>query len=132
MTLSFWQDLEDGQTEVETELTYSEAEPPPYRFDETVKRLCLIKWSKIPAFDDLPTWRNTQDKVIRHLCYEVRMVADGTSLDFAIYHQSKRVASQNVAIDFEGSGRPRMPGSAVTDKVHHLHRTNAGPLTPDH
>lgn len=104
---TFWQDLEHEEGEITTELVYSDAKTPPTRCDDSVKRLCLIRWAKIPLFQKLPSWQNTEGKVLHQICYEVRMVAQGASLDFAIYHNRKRMASQSVAVDFDTSGHTK-------------------------
>ncbi|PNY28423.1 Uncharacterized protein TCAP_01645 [Tolypocladium capitatum] len=106
---AFWQDLESPTDTIETELVYSAAAAPPDRCDASVKRLCMIRWSKVPAFDSLPTWQNGKRKVFRHVCYEVRMVTDGASLDFQIFYEGNMVAAKNVDVDFTGSGTAYRP-----------------------
>ncbi|POR38244.1 Uncharacterized protein TPAR_01548 [Tolypocladium paradoxum] len=106
---AFWQDLEKPTDSIETELVYSTAHDPPDRCDASVKRLCMIRWSKVPAFDSLPTWENKKQKVFRHICYEVKMVTDGASLDFQIFYEGNMVASKNVDVDFTGSGTAYRP-----------------------
>lgn len=88
---------------------YSAAKNPPDRCDASVKRLCMIRWSKVPPFDSLPTWENKKHKVFRHICYEVKMVSDGVSLDFQIFYEGSMVASKNVDVDFTDSGTAFRP-----------------------
>lgn len=83
---------------------YSAAVKPPYRCDSSVKHLCMIRWSKVPDFDKLPVWKNKRGKMVRQVCYDLRMVPDGASLDFQIFHEGTMMASRNVNIDFTGSG----------------------------
>ena len=101
---AFWQDLEDPDDEIVTEIIYSCAETPPKRCDESVRRLCLIKWSTIPNFDDLPIWTNNKHKEYRQICYEVQMLFDGAQLAFTVTYDGHEVAAQNVVVDFS-SGR---------------------------
>ncbi|CAH0049475.1 unnamed protein product [Clonostachys solani] len=103
---SFWQDFTEPDTEIKTELVYSEAEVPPSRCDDSVKQLCEIKWERIPGFNTLPLWTNTEGQELRQLVYELQMASDGVSLDFAIVHKGKRVVSKNVSVDFEKVSQP--------------------------
>lgn len=63
--------------------------------------MCLIKWTDIPDFGKLPVWKNDSSKVVRQIYYDVKMVTDGGSLDFAVYYEGKRVASKNVSVSYE-------------------------------
>lgn len=101
---TFWQDLEYPEEEIVTELIYSLAFTPPMRCDESVKDYCRIRWSKIPNFHELPEWKNKKGQSFRQICYEIRMITDGVSLDFQIFHNRTMVASKNVAVDFHGGG----------------------------
>lgn len=103
---TFWQDFPEPDTEIKTELVYSDAEVPPSRCDDSVKQLCEIKWENIPGFNTLPVWTNTEGQELRQLVYDLQMVSDGVSLDFAIVHKGKRVASKNVSVDFEKVSQP--------------------------
>ncbi|CAG9937945.1 unnamed protein product [Clonostachys rosea f. rosea IK726] len=103
---TFWQDFPEPDTEIKTELVYSDAEVPPSRCDDSVKQLCEIKWENIPGFNALPVWTNTEGQELRQLVYDLQMVSDGVSLDFAIVHKGKRVASKNVSVDFEKVSQP--------------------------
>lgn len=109
--MSFWQDFEVEPESIQTELIYSEAPQAPKRVDDSVKPLCTITWFRVPEFKKLPSWTNREGKVLRQVCYEVRMISDGDSLDFAIYYKNKRVAAQNVAVDFRKAARLRDPES---------------------
>ncbi|KND95002.1 hypothetical protein TOPH_00406 [Tolypocladium ophioglossoides CBS 100239] len=106
---TFWQDLENPTDTIEIELVYSTSHNPPDRCDASVKRLCMIRWSKVPAFDSLPTWENKKQEVFRHICYEVKMVTDGASLDFQIFYEGNMVAAKNVDVDFTDSGTAYRP-----------------------
>ncbi|KJZ76719.1 hypothetical protein HIM_04055 [Hirsutella minnesotensis 3608] len=101
---SFWQDFQEPQDYIETELVYCNAENPPSRCDDSVKRLCVIRWSRVPNFDTLPKWKNKKGQEFRQVCYELRMVPDGDSLDFEIFYEGTMVASKNVQVDCSDSG----------------------------
>ena len=100
----FWYDIEGPEEEITAELVYSSARRSPSRCDETVKKLCVVKWRDIPPYDSLPTWINAAGQELRQVRYEIRIVCSGASIDFAIYYEDQRVASQNVSVDFEDSG----------------------------
>lgn len=102
--LEFHQDFESPAGEIVTNLIYSNSLQPSGRCDETVKELCQLRWSRIPKFDDLPTWTNNKGRVIRRLAYVIKMTSNGVSLDFEISHDDKIVASKNVAADYSESG----------------------------
>ncbi|KOS18874.1 hypothetical protein ESCO_000809 [Escovopsis weberi] len=96
--------LSDPNDEIVTELIYSTAAAPPTRCDETVRTLCVIRWSRVPDFEALPSWVNAKGETFRTVHYDVKMVANGVSLDFEISHEGTVVASKNVAVDFDTSG----------------------------
>ncbi|KFA54890.1 hypothetical protein S40293_08558 [Stachybotrys chartarum IBT 40293] len=98
---SFWQDLDAPLEEVVSELVVSDDLVPPSRLTGSVRKLCLIKWTDIPDFGKLPMWKNGSGKVVRQICYDVKMFTDGGSLDFAVYYEGKRVASKNVSVSYE-------------------------------
>jgi hypothetical protein len=100
----FYQDFESPASEIVTNLIYSNSLQPSERCDETVKELCQLRWSRIPKFDDLPTWTNNKGRIIRRLSYVIKMTFNGVSLDFEISHDDKIVASKNVAADYSESG----------------------------
>ncbi|PHH86733.1 hypothetical protein CDD83_9820 [Cordyceps sp. RAO-2017] len=111
----FWQDLEEPGDCIETEIVYSTTgDRPSYRFDGTVQHLCTIRWSKIPPFSSLPVWTNAEGKEIRQVCYEVRMVPDGATLDFVIFYDGAMVASKNVDIDCTPRGASRLRRVALS------------------
>ncbi|RCI14700.1 hypothetical protein L249_6937 [Ophiocordyceps polyrhachis-furcata BCC 54312] len=96
---AFWQDVEAPEGEVSTEIVISTASPPPYRFNGNVSRLCLIRWAKVPNFASLPRFTNPAGKVVRQIPYEIRMVPNGMSLDFEIFHDNVMVASKNISVE---------------------------------
>jgi hypothetical protein len=102
--LSFHQDLEKPATEIVTYLIYSNSPIPSERCDDTVKELCQVRWSRVPEYEDLPTWKNNKGCIIRKLVYVIKMTSNGVSLDFEISHEDKIVASKNVAVDYSESG----------------------------
>ncbi|KAK2006639.1 actin-like ATPase domain-containing protein [Colletotrichum eremochloae] len=78
-------------------LYYSASWPTPGRKDSTVKHLCTIIWNKKVDFESLPTFTNPAGKVYYRLSYDIEMTCDGTSLDFTVFHDGKRVAAKNVS-----------------------------------
>ena len=104
VTASFFQLLEKAEEVLTTDLVYSDGLVAPRRHDDTIKKLCQIKWSHVPKFEDLPVWTNKKGKKYRQVEYEIRMAIDSGYIDFQVFYQDKMVASKNVAVDFEGSG----------------------------
>ncbi|KAK1960022.1 actin-like ATPase domain-containing protein [Colletotrichum sublineola] len=82
-------------------LYYSASWPTPGRNDSTVKHLCTIIWNKKVDFESLPTFTNPAGKVFYRLSWDIEMTCDGTSLDFTVFHDGKRVAARNVSVEFE-------------------------------
>ncbi|KAI9166988.1 Heat shock 70 kDa protein 12B [Paramyrothecium foliicola] len=97
---TFWQDFEKPEDDIVTELVVCMDDNPPSRCTPAVKELCKIRWSKIPNFASLPTWKNRQGQVYRQVQYDIKMTMDSGSLDFAVYHNGIRMASQNVSVEF--------------------------------
>ncbi|EEU45996.1 uncharacterized protein NECHADRAFT_79049 [Fusarium vanettenii 77-13-4] len=97
-----WQELSSPDDEVTVDIVFSDAETPPKRQDGTVKPLCEIKVPHIPNWDKLPLWKNSNGEEFRHFGYELCMVSDGTSLDFSVYHNKRKIAAQSAS--FESSG----------------------------
>lgn len=100
----FHQDFNEPVDSISTCLIYSNAINPSVRCDETVKELCHIRWSSIPKYDDLPSWKNSKGQLVKRLDYIIKMTSNGVSLDFEISYKGKIVASKNVAVDYSESG----------------------------
>ena len=140
VTRSYWQDFPEPASEVVIDLVYSINPTPSRRFDETVKSLCRIEWSKIPIFSSLPKWQNENGTLFRKLAYDITMTVVGSSLDFAIYYKGRRMGSQNVAIKFEDGVAPKREANhscneartneAVQPNIDmgHQHQPDIGPL----
>lgn len=64
----------------------------------------MIRWSRIPSFDELPIWTNAKGETFHQVRYEIRMVPDGASLDFEVFYEGVMVASRNVQVDCTDSG----------------------------
>ncbi|KAL6696176.1 actin-like ATPase domain-containing protein [Trichoderma pleuroticola] len=100
----FHQDFNEPVDSISTCLIYSNALNPSRRCDDTVKELCHIRWSSIPKYDDLPSWKNSKGQLVKRLDYIIKMTSNGVSLDFEISYKGKIVASKNVAVDYSESG----------------------------
>ncbi|KAF4966515.1 hypothetical protein FZEAL_10639 [Fusarium zealandicum] len=97
----FWQDLTSPEQDIEVEIVISDATKPPHRKDNTVKSL--------------------DGKVFRRMTYSLRMISDGSSLDFAIYYKNRRIGSQGVSFDTTSSsadpGRARQSLKTMTHQT---------------
>lgn len=51
--------------------------------------------------DSLPTWTNKQGKVFHKLEYNIEMTCDSGAVDFAIFHNGKRVGGQHIEVEFD-------------------------------
>ncbi|RSM02208.1 hypothetical protein CEP52_008083 [Fusarium oligoseptatum] len=97
-----WQELSSPDDEVVVDIVFSDAEKPPKRQDETVKPLCVIKLPEIPSWSKIPRWKNSNGEEFRHFEYELRMISNGTSLDFSVHYNNRKIATQSAS--FESSG----------------------------
>ncbi|KAH7170827.1 hypothetical protein EDB81DRAFT_909517 [Dactylonectria macrodidyma] len=86
---------------LETEIYYSQSVPPPSRMDDNVHRLCTIKWNQKFQLDSLPTWTNNVGNVFHILSHEVVMTCDEGTVEFTINHAGKRIAGQNLRVEFD-------------------------------
>jgi hypothetical protein len=94
--------LSSPDDEVIVDIVFSDAETPPKRQDGTVKPLRVVKVPQIPDWSKLPRWKNSNGEEFRHFEYELRMVSDGTSLNFSVYHNKRKIATESAS--FESSG----------------------------
>lgn len=44
-------------------------------------------------------WTNEAGQVFHRITYELRMISDGSSLDFQVFYKNKSIASGSVAFD---------------------------------
>ncbi|UKZ77425.1 hypothetical protein TrVFT333_005146 [Trichoderma virens FT-333] len=100
----FHWDLVIPATTIETTFIYSTENTPSNRCDETVKKLCDVRWSSVPDFDSLPTWINPIGDVIRRIDYDVKMTSNGVTLDFEIIYNNQVMASKKIGIDYGRCG----------------------------
>ncbi|KAK5990391.1 hypothetical protein PT974_08659 [Cladobotryum mycophilum] len=112
---AFSQEISNPDEEIVTELIYSSAINPPTRYDETVKPLCRVRWSKVLEFDKLPSWTNDKGETYRTIDFDIRMIANGVSLDFEIFHDGQVVAAKNVAVEFDISSSSTRPQTEPED-----------------
>ncbi|KAF4338548.1 heat shock 70 kDa 12B [Fusarium beomiforme] len=96
---TYWQDLTSPDQDIQLDLVTSDASTPPRRKDDSVKPLCIIKTSELPKWDTLPVWTNEDGLVFHRVNYELRMISDGTSLEFRVYYKNKSLASGSVVFD---------------------------------
>ena len=90
--------------EIKTELVYFTDKKPPTRFGGPVKSLCTISWTGIDDFYGLEPFENDNGELARKIEYTIILRTDGSSLDFEVIRNGRRVASRNVSIDFSRSG----------------------------
>ncbi|KAF5652168.1 Hsp70 chaperone protein [Fusarium sp. NRRL 25303] len=96
---SFWQDLTSPDDDLQIDIVTSDAPTPPTRKDESVKPMCVVKASELPRWDTIPVWTNEDGQVFHRITYELRMISDGSSLDFQVFYKNKSIASGSVAFE---------------------------------
>ncbi|KAF5536279.1 heat shock 70 kDa 12B [Fusarium napiforme] len=96
---SFWQDLTSPDDDLQIDIVTSDASTPPTRKDDSVKPMCIVKASELPRWDTIPVWTNEDGQVFHRITYELRMISDGSSLDFQVFYKNKSIASGSVAFD---------------------------------
>ncbi|KAF5547314.1 heat shock 70 kDa 12B [Fusarium mexicanum] len=96
---SFWQDLTSPDQDLQIDIVTSDASTPPTRKDDSVKPMCIIKASELPKWGTIPVWTNEDGQVFHRITYELRMISDGSSLEFQVFHKNKSIASGSVAFD---------------------------------
>ncbi|QGI61781.1 hypothetical protein CEK26_005749 [Fusarium fujikuroi] len=96
---SFWQDLTSPDDDLQIDIVASDASTPPTRKDDSVKPMCIIKASELPRWDTIPVWTNEAGQVFHRITYELRMISDGSSLDFQVFYKNKSIASGSVVFD---------------------------------
>jgi hypothetical protein len=100
VSFSCYQALISVEQGLQIEIVISDSAEPPNRKDESVRTLCTITapldyeiWAK------LPKEISEDDKTFRRIKYDLRMISDGSCLEFAVWYKNQCLASQNV--DFE-------------------------------
>ena len=78
----------------------SRESPPPTRAGHSVFQFCVINWETSIDFSRLPTYKNSLGTVYSQLDFDIEMTCSAGSVDFAVYHEGKRVGSKNVSVDF--------------------------------
>ncbi|GKU03001.1 heat shock 70 kda protein 12b [Fusarium langsethiae] len=87
--------LEQG---LQIEIVISDSAEPPARKDESVKTLCVIKVPLNPRlYKKLRKEVSEDGKIFRRINYDLRMISDGSSLEFAIWYKDQCLASQYVS-----------------------------------
>jgi hypothetical protein len=61
--------------------------------------MCIVKASELPRWDTIPVCTNEDGEVFHRITYELRMISDGSSLDFQVFYKNKSIASGSVAFD---------------------------------
>ena len=84
-----------------TEIYVSDSSEPPSRMDASVRRLCMINWSRKISLGELPTWTNPLGRVYHALRWEVEMTCEEGTLDFVTWFDGKRIGGHNVNVAFD-------------------------------
>ena len=65
-----------------------------------MKEFCTIKCSLTQDFNSLETFDNGHGIITRKLRFELRMMVDGTSLDFVVYLNGIPQARERVQVEY--------------------------------
>ncbi|KAH7251823.1 hypothetical protein BKA59DRAFT_525165 [Fusarium tricinctum] len=93
------QDLTSREQAIQVDIVTSDCSVPPTRYDDSVKKLCTIKASELPNWTDLPIHTSEDGHAFRHIEYDLRMLSDGSSLEFKICYRDQTLASESVMFD---------------------------------
>lgn len=87
---------------LQIEIVISDSAKPPTRRDDSVKTLCIITiLLDPPIWYALPKEVSGDGKSFRRIKYDLRMISDGSSLEFAVWHKGQCLASQAVGFESE-------------------------------
>ncbi|KAM0346115.1 hypothetical protein ACHAPU_005884 [Fusarium lateritium] len=98
VTYKCHQDLTSPDQDIQVDIITSKSSTPSKRYDDTVKKLCTIKAS-LPNWTDLPKQTNEDGQGFRHIEYDLRMISDGSSLEFEVCHENQSLASESIMFD---------------------------------
>ncbi|KAF5669821.1 Hsp70 chaperone protein [Fusarium heterosporum] len=112
VTYKCHQDLTSPDQVIQVDIITSESSTPSKRYDESVKKLCMIKASKLPNWADLPKQTNEDGQGFRHIEYDLRMISDGSSLEFGVCYENQSLASESIM--FDSTSQPKAGKSKVT------------------
>ena len=84
-----------------TKIYLSFLSPPPSMRDDTVTKICSIKWAAPVDISSLPTFTNSIGKVYHVMLLEYRLNCSGASVDFAVYYNGKKQGAKNIVIDYD-------------------------------
>ncbi|KAF4998502.1 hypothetical protein FGRMN_3121 [Fusarium graminum] len=99
VTYKCHQDLTNPDQVIQVDIITSESPTPSKRYDDSVKKLCMIKASKLPNWADLPKHTNEDGQAFCHIEYDLRMVSDGSSLEFEVCYENQSLASESIMFD---------------------------------
>ena len=101
MRHSYYRLFETPPTSISQTIYMSRTSPASARCDKTVTKFCEIVWEIRIDFINLPLLKNSLGKVYTKVEYDTEMTCSGGSVDFAVYHNGKRVGSKNVSVEFQ-------------------------------
>ncbi len=90
----------------------SEESVPPVRKDASVQALGTLTCRSIIPFDELKivvTDFEEENVAYREMIITLEMTSQGASAEFAAYMNGRRIASQNILVQLEGSGSQGAP-----------------------
>ncbi|KAM0411797.1 hypothetical protein ACHAPD_010018 [Fusarium lateritium] len=96
-SFSCYQALVSPEQGLQIEIVISDSAEPLARKDESVKTLCVIKVSLSPQiYSKLRKEVSADGIAFRRIGYDLRMISDGSSLEFAVWHKDRCLTSQYV------------------------------------
>lgn len=101
---NFFRILADQPECLHTTFWMTKAQPPPSRRDDSVTKLCEVKWDTWIDMTKLPLFINNEGISFPRLDFTAEMKFTSGSIEFFIIHKGKRQASKNVTVEFYDNG----------------------------
>jgi hypothetical protein len=73
----------------------------PKRCIPSVVPLCALNCSIDKPFSDYDDFVNSKGEVMKRFDYTIEMVPSGAAVEFAVYHDKKKLGTQNTKVMFQ-------------------------------
>ncbi|KAM0240125.1 hypothetical protein ACHAP5_008045 [Fusarium lateritium] len=85
----------------ELELYQCDEDSPPSRRESSVKGFTKIECKIDISWSDLEDYQNAKGANFKKLCFDVRMVPSGASVEFAVFANGKRIGGSNINVHYK-------------------------------
>jgi hypothetical protein len=87
--------------DLSTDIYMSSPDSIPIRKNETVQRLCTIKWTKNIPLRSLRKWKNPVGKTYRRLHHKIEMKCEDGIMGWTVWYKGKAVGSKDVEVQYD-------------------------------